>query len=121
MVGSRRGIATMNSASILPMERRTTGRGTQPDASASRAPRRKTSARQSLPRRERTAQVHGLNEQEAEDIDQSSDEEDNTAIRREKAPRGPRVTFSTEDEFHAGYIWGHDAYFQALIDHIHPV
>jgi hypothetical protein len=87
MVGSRRGTTTQSPASIVPMGRRTTGRGTQPDASASRAPRRRAGARQSLPRRERTAQVHGLNEQEAEDIDQPSDEEDNTTIQREKAPR----------------------------------
>jgi hypothetical protein len=62
-----------------------------------------------------------LNEQEAEDIDQPFDEEENTANRREKAPRGPRFAFPTEDEFHAGYIWGYDAYFQASIDHIRPV
>jgi hypothetical protein len=71
------------------MERRTIGTGTQPDASASRVPRRRVGLGQSIPCRERTTQVHGLNEQEAEDIDQPSDEEDNTTIRREKAPRGP--------------------------------
>jgi hypothetical protein len=121
MVGSRRGIATQSPASIVPMGRWTIGKGTQPDASASRAPKRRAGAGHSLPCRERTAQVHGLNEQEAEDIDQPSDEEENIANRKKKAPRGPQVTFPTEDEFHAGYILGHDAYFQASIDHIRPV
>jgi hypothetical protein len=62
-----------------------------------------------------------MNEEEVEDIDQSSNEEDNTAIVRERATRGPQVTFPTEEEFQAGYIWGHDAFFDALIDNIRAV
>ena len=61
-----------------------------------------------------------MNEQEAEDIDQPSDKDENTAILREKAVRGPLVTFPTEDEFQAWYIWRHDAYFEVLFDQIRP-
>jgi hypothetical protein len=51
------------------MGRRTTGRGTQLNAFASRAPRRRAGTQQSLPHRKHTIQVQGLNEQEVEDID----------------------------------------------------
>jgi hypothetical protein len=40
-----------------------------------------------------------MNEEEVEDIDQSSDEEDNTATVRERAARGPQVKFPTKEEF----------------------
>jgi hypothetical protein len=62
-----------------------------------------------------------MNEQEAEDIDQPSDEDENIAILKETAARSPLVTFSTDNEFQARYIWGHDAYFEASIDHIRLV
>jgi hypothetical protein len=45
-----------------------------------------------------------MNEEEAKDIDQSSDEEDNTTTVKERAARGPQVKFPTEEEFQAGYI-----------------
>jgi hypothetical protein len=61
--------------------------------------------------------VQGMNEEEAEDIDQSSDEEDNTATMKERAARGQQVKFPTEEE----YIWGRDAMFDASIDNIHAV
>ena len=86
MVGSRRGPATQSPTSIVPMGQQT-GKGTQLDASTSRVPRRRVGAQESFPRRECTAQVHNLNEQEVEDIDQSFDKEDNTTIRREKASK----------------------------------
>jgi hypothetical protein len=62
-----------------------------------------------------------MNEEEAEDTDQSFDEEDNTATARERAARGPQVKFPMEEEFQAGYIWGHDALFDASIDNIRAV
>jgi hypothetical protein len=46
-----------------------------------------------------------MNKEEAEDIDQSSNKEDNIATMRERAARGPQVKFPTEEEFQAGYTW----------------
>jgi hypothetical protein len=36
---------------------------------------------------------------EAEDIDDTSDEDESTAVVRDMAPRGQQVKFPTEDEF----------------------
>ena len=62
-----------------------------------------------------------MNEEESENIDQSSDKEDNTTPMRERAARGQQVKFSIEEEFQAGYIWRHDAMFDTSIDNIHAV
>jgi hypothetical protein len=40
-----------------------------------------------------------MNEEEVEDIDQSSYKEDNTATVRERATGGQQVKFFTEEEF----------------------
>jgi hypothetical protein len=117
----RRGTPIQSPASVSVIECLRTTKGTQAEASASRVRRIRRGARQSLPRRERTSQVQGMNEGEAEDIDQSSDEEDNATIVRERAARGLQVKFPMEEEFQAGYIWGYDAMFNASIDNIHAV
>jgi hypothetical protein len=62
--------------------------------------------------------VQGTYEDEAKDIDNSLDEDENTAVVRDRAPRGPQVKFSTEDEFRGRYIWGQDLYFEASIENI---
>jgi hypothetical protein len=117
----RRGTSTQSPASVSVIERLRTTSGTQTEASASRARRTGACAPHSLPHKERTSQVQGMNEEEAEDTDQSFDEEDNTATARERAARGPQVKFPMEEEFQAGYIWGHDALFDASIDNIRAV
>jgi hypothetical protein len=117
----RQGTSTQSPASVSIIECLRTTRGTQAEASVSRTRIIGACTQQSLPCRERTLQVQGMNEEEAEDIDQSSDEEDNTTIMRERAVRGPQVKFPTEEEFEAGYIWGHDAMFDTLIDNIRAV
>jgi hypothetical protein len=59
--------------------------------------------------------------EEAEDIDQPSDEEEDMGTGRRRAPRATQVKFPTEEEFHKGYIWGPSFQFDAAFDNIHPV
>jgi hypothetical protein len=65
--------------------------------------------------------VQGTYKDEAKDIDDASDEDESTAVVRDKAPRGLQVKFPTEDEFRGGYIWGQNLYFEALIENIRSV
>jgi hypothetical protein len=48
---------------------------------------------------EHASQAEGRTEEEAEDIDQPSDEEEDTGTGRRRAPRGTQVKFPTEEEF----------------------
>jgi hypothetical protein len=68
--------------------------------------RRRGGRRWTRPRTERASQAEGRTEEEAEDIDQSSDEEEDTGTGRQRAPRATQVKFPTEEEFQKGYIWG---------------
>ena len=62
--------------------------------------------------------MQGTYKDEAEDIDDASDEDESTAIVRDKDLRDPQVKLPMEDEFRGGYIWGHDLYFKASIKNI---
>jgi hypothetical protein len=87
------------------MNWRTTNKGTQPEGSASRALRTRAGPRQSLPRRERFAQVQGMNEQEEENIDQPSDEDENTAILKDKI--GHLTNYGQNDYFWTFWTFSH--------------
>jgi hypothetical protein len=80
--------------------------GSDPQASATKVGRIRALAGLGLPSTERIEHIQGTYEDEAEDIDDASDEDESTATVRDRAPRGPQVKFPTEDEFQSGYIWG---------------
>jgi hypothetical protein len=63
-----------------------------------------------------------MTEEEAEDIDQGSDEEENTGARRRRRrlPRAPKIKIPTEEEFQKGYVWGQGCEFDAIIENIRP-
>jgi hypothetical protein len=65
------------------------------------------------PHKERASQVEGTTEEEVEDIDQPSDEEEDTETGRRKPPRATQVKFPTEEEFQKGYIWRPSFQFDA--------
>jgi hypothetical protein len=73
------------------------------------------------PRTERASQAEGRTEEEAEDIDQPSDEEEDTGMGRRRAHRGTQVKFPTEEEFQKGYIWEPSFQFDVAFDNIRPV
>jgi hypothetical protein len=83
--------------------------------------RRKGGGRRTRPRTERASQAEGRTEEEAEDIDQPSDEEEDTGTGRQRAPRATQVKFPMEEEFQKGYIWGPSFQFDAAFDNIRPV
>jgi hypothetical protein len=68
--------------------------------------RRRGGGRRTWPRTERALQVEGRTEEEAKDIDQPSDEEEDTGMGRHRARRATQVKFPMEEEFQKGYIWG---------------
>jgi hypothetical protein len=86
--------------------------------SAGQRRRRRGGGRRTRPRTERSSQAEGRTEEEAEDIDQPSDEEEDTGTGRQKAPRATQVKFPTEEEFQKGYIWGPSFQFDAAFDNI---
>jgi hypothetical protein len=61
--------------------------------------RRRGGGRRTRPRTERASQAEGRTEEEAEDIDQPSDEEEDTGTGRQRAPRATQVKFPTKEEF----------------------
>jgi hypothetical protein len=66
--------------------------------------KRRGGGRRTWPRTERASQAEGRTEEEVEDIDQSSDEEEDTGTGRQRATRATQVKFPTEEEFQKGYI-----------------
>jgi hypothetical protein len=89
--------------------------------SVSQRRRRRGGGRRTRPRTERASQAEGRTEVEAEDIDQPSNEEEDTGTGRHRAPRATQVKFPTEEEFQKGYIWGPSFQFDAAFDNIRPV
>jgi hypothetical protein len=83
--------------------------------------RRRGGGRWTRPRTEHASQAEGRTEEEAEDIDQPSDEEEDTGTERQRALRATQVKFPTEEEFQKGYIWGPSFQFDAAFDNIRPV
>ena len=77
---------------------------TDPQASGTKFQRARALAGLGIPSTERTKHIQGTYKDEAEDIDDSSDEDENTVDVRERAPRGLQVKFPTKDEFRGGYI-----------------
>jgi hypothetical protein len=62
--------------------------GTDPQAFGTRVGRARTLVGLGLPSTERNEHVQGTYEDKAEDIDDTSDEDESTAIIRDRAPRG---------------------------------
>jgi hypothetical protein len=98
-----------------------TSRRIEQGGSAGQRRRRRGGGRRTRPRTERASQAEGRTEEEAEDIDQPSDEEEDTGTGRQRAPRATQVKFPTEEEFQKGYIWGPSFQFDAAFDNIRPV
>jgi hypothetical protein len=76
----------------------TSGR-TERGGSAGGCQRGRAGGRRTRPRTERASQAEGRTEEEAEDIDQPSDEEEDTGTGRQRARRATQVKFPTEEEF----------------------
>jgi hypothetical protein len=70
---------------------------------------------------ERASQAEGRTEEEAEDIDQPSNEEEDKGTGRWRAPKTTQDKFPTEEEFRKEYIWGPLFQFEAAFDNIRPV
>jgi hypothetical protein len=103
-------------------QRRRTQRRTDRGASAARARGARGQGRRARPITDCTSNVEGMTEEEAEDIDQGSDEEENTGARRRRGlPIAPKVKIPTEEEFQKGYVWGQGCEFDAIIENICPV
>ena len=120
-VAKRRRPAVHSPESAGPRIRQRTTVGTEPQASGIRFRRTRALAGLGIPSTERTENIQGTYENEAEDIDDSSDEDESTPDVRERALRSPQVKFPTEDEFRGGYIWRQDFYFEASIENIRSV
>jgi hypothetical protein len=67
--------------------------------SAGQRRRRRGGGRRTRPCTEHASQAEGRTEEEAEDIDQPSDEEDDTGTGRQRASKATQVKFPTEEEF----------------------
>lgn len=63
----------------------------------------------------------GINYVEREDIDEPSNDEGCPQVQRPEVSKGPVVTFPSDDDIRAGYLWGMEAIFHAPIDHIRNV
>ena len=72
-------------------------------------------------RKERTSQADGGIEEEAEDIDEPSEEEEDTGTRWRMAPKVSQIKFPTKKEFQKGFIWGPSFQFDADFDNIRHV
>jgi hypothetical protein len=73
------------------------------------------------PRTKRASEAEDRTKEEYEDINQPSDEEEDTGTGRRRAPRAIQIKFPTEEEFQKGYIWGPSFQFDAAFDNIRPV
>jgi hypothetical protein len=103
-------------------QRRRNQRRTDGGALAAGARGARGQGRRARPITNHTSDVEGMTEEEAEDIDQGSDEEENTgARRRRRLPRAPKVKIPTEEEFQKGYVWRQGCEFDAIIENIRPV
>jgi hypothetical protein len=80
-----------------------------------------TGGRRTQPRTERASQAEGRTEEETEDIDQPSDEEEDTGTGRRRARRATQVKFPIEEKFQRGYIWGPLFQFDDAFDNIRPM
>jgi hypothetical protein len=89
--------------------------------SAGQRRQRRRGGRRTRPHTERASQAEGRTKEEAEDIDQPSNEEEDTGTGRQRAPRATQVKFPMEEEFQKGYIWGLLFQFDAAFDNIRPV
>jgi hypothetical protein len=73
------------------------------------------------PRTKRASEAEDRTKEEYEDINQPSDEEEDTGTGRRRAPRAIQIKFPTEEEFQKGYIWVPSFQFDAAFDNIRPV
>jgi hypothetical protein len=100
-------------------QRRRTQRRTDRGASTAGARGARGRGRRARPITDHTSDVEGMTEEEAEDIDEGSDEEENTgARRRRKLPKASKVKIPTEEK---GYVWRQGCEFDAIIENIRPV
>ena len=76
-----------------------TSKRNEEGGSAHRGQRGRRGGRQTRPRTERTSQADGGIEEETEDIDEPSEEEEDTGTRWRRAPRVSQIKFPTKEEF----------------------
>ena len=89
--------------------------------SARRGRRGRGGGRRTRPRTEGASEADAGIEEEAEDIDEPSEEEEDIVTRWRRAPRVSQIKFPTEEEFQKGFIWRPSFQFDDAFDNIRHV